>query len=47
MNWSLAHQRITGADRKKVLANQWNRKRITKKAHAGRGPETIWEMSAK
>ena len=39
-------QRITGADWKKVLANQWNRKRITKKAHAGRGPETIWEMSA-
>jgi len=38
-------QRITGADWKKVLANQWNRKRITKKAHAGRGPETIWEMS--
>jgi hypothetical protein len=38
-------QRITGADWKKVLANQWNRKRITKKAHADRGPETIWEMS--
>ena len=24
----------------------WNRKKITKKAHAGRGLETIWEMSA-
>jgi hypothetical protein len=32
-------------DWKKVLANRWNRKRITKKAHAGRGQETIWEMS--
>jgi len=35
-------QRITSEDWKKVLANQWNRKKITKKAHAGRGPKTIW-----
>ncbi len=27
-------QRITGTDWKKILANRWNRKRITKKAHA-------------
>jgi hypothetical protein len=38
-------QRITGTDWKKVLANGWNRKKITKKAHAGRGQETTWEMS--
>jgi hypothetical protein len=38
-------QKITGTDWKKVLANQWNRKKITKKAHAGRGHETKWEMS--
>jgi hypothetical protein len=38
-------RRITGTDWKKVFANRWNRKRITKKAHAGRGLETIWEMS--
>jgi hypothetical protein len=30
---------------KKGLANQWSRKKITKKAHAGRGHETKWEMS--
>jgi hypothetical protein len=29
------------------LANRWNRKRITKKAHADRGLKTLWEMSAK
>ena len=34
-------QRITGTDWNKVLANRWNRKIITKKAHAGRGLETI------
>jgi hypothetical protein len=28
----------------KVLANRRNRKIITKKAHAGRGLETIWEI---
>ena len=28
-----------------ALANLRNRKRITKKAHAGRGQETKWEMS--
>jgi hypothetical protein len=38
-------QKITGTDWKKVLANRWNRKKITKNAHAGRGQETIWEMS--
>jgi hypothetical protein len=32
------------ADWKKVLAILWSRKRITKKAHAGRGQETIWEI---
>jgi hypothetical protein len=37
---------VTGTDWKKVLANLWNRKRITKKAHAGPGQETKWEMSA-
>jgi hypothetical protein len=37
-------QRITGTDWKKVIANRWNRKRIAKKAHAGRGLETIWEI---
>jgi len=39
-------QRITGTDWKNVLANRWNRKRITKKAHAGRGLETICEIPA-
>jgi hypothetical protein len=29
----------------KGLANLWSRKRIMKKAHAGRGQETKWEMS--
>jgi hypothetical protein len=32
------------ANWKKTLANQWNRKKITKKAHAGRGQETKWEI---
>jgi hypothetical protein len=31
-------------DLKTVLANPWSRKKITKKAHAGRGLETIWEI---
>jgi hypothetical protein len=35
------------ADWKKVLANLGSGKRITKKAYAGRGQETIWEMSDK
>jgi hypothetical protein len=30
----------------KKLVNLWNRKKITQKAHTGRGPETIGEMSA-
>jgi hypothetical protein len=38
-------QKINGTDWKKGLANRWNSKRITKKAHAGRGLETKWEMS--
>jgi hypothetical protein len=29
----------------KGLANRWSRKRITKKAHAGRGKESRWEIS--
>jgi hypothetical protein len=28
----------------KGLANLWSRKKITKKAHAGHGPETQWEI---
>jgi hypothetical protein len=31
-------------DLKTVLANPWSRKKITKKAHAGRGLETKWEI---
>ena len=38
-------QRKTGDRLEKDLANLWSRKKITKKAHAGRGLETIWEMS--
>gem|GEM_PF-1331736 len=38
-------QRKTGDGLEKDLANLWSRKKITKKAHAGRGLETIWEMS--
>jgi hypothetical protein len=30
----------------KGLANLWSREKITKKARAGRGQETKWEMSA-
>jgi len=32
---------------KKKLANLWRGKRIRKKAHAGRGQETKWELSDK
>jgi hypothetical protein len=32
------------ADWEKALANPWSRKKITKKSHAGRGQETIWEI---
>jgi hypothetical protein len=35
------------ADWKKELANLGSRQRITRKAHAGHGLETIWEMSVK
>jgi len=38
-------QRKTGDGLEKDLANLWSGKKITKKAHAGRGLETIWEMS--
>ena len=48
VNETALFQRITGADWKKVLANRWNRKRITKKAcTGGRGLETIWEIPGK
>jgi hypothetical protein len=40
-------QRIAGTDLKKVLASQWNRKKIMKKAHAGRGLKTIWVIPVK
>jgi hypothetical protein len=40
-------QKTTETDWKKVLVNQWNRKKITKKAHAGRGLETIWGIPIK
>jgi beta-glucanase (GH16 family) len=40
-------QRINGTDWKKALATRWNRKKITKKAHASRGHETIWEIPMK
>jgi hypothetical protein len=40
-------QRITGTDWKKVLENRWNRKRIAKKSHAGRGQKAKWEIPIK
>jgi hypothetical protein len=40
-------QRITGTDWKKVLANRWNRKRITKRVSVGRGQEIKWEILEK
>jgi len=30
---------------KKAFANPWSRRKNPQKAHAGRGPETKWEMS--
>jgi hypothetical protein len=30
--------------KKKELANLWSKSKVTKKAHAGRGPEAKWEM---
>jgi hypothetical protein len=36
---------VTGNGLGKGLANLWSRKKITKKAQAGRGQETIWEIS--
>jgi hypothetical protein len=38
-------QRKTEGGLEKELANRWNRKRITKKSHTGRGQEAKWEMS--
>jgi hypothetical protein len=43
-------QRKTEFGPEKRLANLWSRQRITKiakKVHAGRGPETIWEIPDK
>jgi hypothetical protein len=40
-------QRKTEGDWKKGLANMWGGKKITKKAHAGRGQETKWEIPVK
>jgi hypothetical protein len=40
-------QRKTEGGLEKWLANLWSRKKITKEAHAGRGQETKWGMSAK
>ena len=40
-------QRKTGSEPRKRLANLWNREKITKKAHAGHGLETIWECQIK
>jgi len=37
-------QRKTEDGLEKGLAFLWSRKKITKKAHAGRGPETQWEI---
>jgi hypothetical protein len=38
-------QRKIEGGQEKGLANLWSRKRITKKAHAGRGQEAKWEIS--
>jgi hypothetical protein len=38
-------QRKTEGGLRTWLANLWSRKKIKKKAHAGRGQETEWEMS--
>src|ERR1035437_3561904 len=38
-------QRKIEGEPKKSFANLWSRQRITKKAHAGRGLETIWEIN--
>ncbi|MGO8926831.1 MAG: hypothetical protein ACLQU3_08075 [Limisphaerales bacterium] len=38
-------QRKTEGGLETWLANLWSRKKIKKKAHAGRGQETKWEMS--
>jgi hypothetical protein len=38
-------QRKTEGGLEYRLANPWSRKKVTKKAHAGRGQETKWEIS--
>jgi len=38
-------QRKTEVGPENGLANLWGRRKITKKAHAGRGQETKWGMS--
>jgi hypothetical protein len=38
-------QRKAVGGQEKGLANLWSRKKITKKAHGGRGQESKWEMS--
>jgi hypothetical protein len=40
-------QRKTEGEPKKGLANLWRGKKITKKAHAGRGQTTKWEIPGK
>jgi hypothetical protein len=38
------HREKRRADPEEGLATLWRGKRITKKAHAGRGQETKWEI---
>jgi hypothetical protein len=40
----LCKRKIDG-EPEKMLANLWSRRKITKKAHAGRGQEIEWEIS--
>jgi hypothetical protein len=42
---SPAPDKRTKVGQGKGLATLWRRTRIAKKAHAGQGPETKWEMS--
>jgi hypothetical protein len=44
-NTSCAREKTAGGLENR-LATLWSRKKITKKAHAGRGQETIWEIPA-
>jgi hypothetical protein len=47
VNEELPLPRKTGGGLEKGLANLWSRKRIAKKAYAGRGQETKWEIPDK